>query len=171
MTRLRTLGQVMASVLIAVAVAACSHATETRSDVDPRTAAVTTFPGLTPATGDPTLDGIDTQHPERGEIVTVSGPFDDRFEWSELRLSQRMLTGHIEISSDVSELLELEVVAGFYDDAGKFLGTARFVHHLGAAHEDSAHDHVGKEFRITIPARFRAKVTAAAVGVPVLVNE
>jgi hypothetical protein len=81
-------------------------------------------------------------------------------------------TGAVRITSDVSDLLELQVLAGFYDDQGTLLGTARFVHHLGS----EGHNHAGppeerEEFSIPVPADFQARAVSASVGVPVLVNE
>ncbi|MBC7723951.1 MAG: hypothetical protein H7146_04265, partial [Burkholderiaceae bacterium] len=80
------------------------------------------------------------------------------------------VSGAVRITSDVSDLLELEVVAGFYDVDGTLLGTDRFVHHLG----DEVHDGPPVEseaFTIAVPAPLAGRVGAVAVGVPVLVNE
>ncbi len=90
-----------------------------------------------------------------------------------LRLRDGVVTGRLTVTTDVSELLELEVVAGFYDARGRFLGTARWVHHLD---ESGEHGHAGppeesETFRVVAPARLRERVASAAVGVPVLVNE
>ncbi len=140
---------------------------------DPASAVRTEFPGLTAATGDPDLPGLATAHPEPGSVGVVAGPFDDRFELSGLELADDgTVTGTVTITSDVSALIELEVLAGFYDADGELLGTGRFTHHEGL----DAHSHAGRpsqdeEFEIEVPGHLDSAVAAAAVGVPVLVNE
>ncbi|WP_369373770.1 hypothetical protein AB1046_07120 [Promicromonospora sp. Populi] len=140
---------------------------------DPASAPRTEFPGLTAATGDPDLPGLATAHPEPGSVGVVAGPFDDRFELSGLGLADDgTVTGTVTITSDVSTLIELEVLAGFYDADGELLGTGRFVHHEA----EGAHSHEGpptpeEEFEIAVPDDIEGTVAAAAVGVPVLVNE
>lgn len=81
-------------------------------------------------------------------------------------------TGTIHITSDVSDLLELQIIAGFYDEQGKILGTGLYDHHL----EEDGHTHAGppnetETFTIPVPANLRGKAVSAAVGVTVLVNE
>ena len=112
-------------------------------------------------------------HPQPGQAVRAAGPFDNRFEIDGLAFDGQKVTGSVRITSDVSDLLELVVVAGFYDAAGTLLGTARFEHH---AEGDAGHGHVGppsetEEFSITVPADATGKAVSVAVGVPVLVNE
>jgi hypothetical protein len=81
-------------------------------------------------------------------------------------------TGTVRVTSDVSDLLELQVLAGFYDDRGNLLGTARFVHHLGTeGHEHAGPSEEGEAFTIPVPAGLGPQAVSAAVGVPVLVNE
>ena len=135
-------------------------------------AAKTSFPGLTAAEGEPDLAGLQTTRPSRGQVLQVQGPFDDRLVFEGLAFDGQATTGAVRITSDVSDLLELQVLAGFYDDHGTLLGTARFEHHLGS----NGHNHSGppeerEEFSIAVPAELKAKAVSAAVGVPVLVNE
>jgi len=139
---------------------------------DPASAARTALPGLPAVTGDPELAGLASAHPEPGVVAVVEGPFDDRFELRGLQLAGETVTGTVTVTSDVSELIELQVVAGFYDADGKLLGTGRFTHH--AAEED--HGHTGppseeEAFEVVAPDDLAGTVAAAAVGVPVLVNE
>jgi len=151
----------------------------------PATAAArTTFPGLEPAAAEPTLPGLASVAPSAGEVVQAPGPFDDRFLLSDLRFDGTTLFGVATVTSDVSELLELEAVAGFYDDQGRLVGTGRFVHHLGAEHghdeagdENDGHDDAAgppnevQAFDIPAPPEAQGRAVSAAVGVPVLVNE
>jgi hypothetical protein len=105
----------------------------------------------------------------------VPGPFDDRFTLAGLRVGHGAVSGRLLITSDVSDVLELQVLAGFYDAGGVFLGSGRATNHLDEATEDSATTDGPpselEEFRIEAPARYAARVVSAAVGVPVLVNE
>ena len=144
-----------------------AHAT-----VDPLAAAKTAFPGLPTPTGEPTLPGLRDTHPSPGTVVPIAGPFDDRFELIRLQLTSQSVTGIVTITSDVSDLLELQVLAGFYDERGNYLSSRRFVHHL----EEEGHHHSGppserEQFSIQIPQRLLDRVSSATVGVPVLVNE
>jgi hypothetical protein len=144
------------------------------SSVDPATVARTDLPGLEPATGEPELAGIDTASPAPGEVVQVTGPFDDRFTTDHLTVADGAVSGRLLITSDVSDVLELQVLAGFYDEHGTFLGTGRVVYHLdeGADHsEDAGPPSELQEFHIVAPRRYADQVAAATIGVPVLVNE
>ena len=118
-------------------------------------------------------DALCIDSPPQVWTYMPAGPFDDRLALGVLRLRDGVVTGRLTVTTDVSELLELEVVAGFYDTRGRFLGTARWVHHLD---ESGEHGHAGppeesETFRVVAPARLRERVASAAVGVPVLVNE
>ncbi|MBZ5733063.1 hypothetical protein K8Z61_01015 [Nocardioides sp. TRM66260-LWL] len=136
-------------------------------------AAVTAFPGLAAATGDPVLPGTADAAPSTpGGVGRIAGPFDDRFAWQRLRLADGVVTGGLDVTSDVSDLLELQVQAAFYDRSGRLLGVGRFTHHLDeSTHQDDGPPSELERFRIAAPASYRAKVASAAVGVPVLVNE
>jgi len=144
------------------------------SSVDPANVARTELPGLEPATGEPELAGIDTASPAPGEVVQVTGPFDDRFTTDHLTVAGGAVSGRLLITSDVSEVLELQVLAGFYDEHGTFLGTGRAVYHLdgGSDHADDAGPPSElQEFHVVAPRRYADRVAAATIGVPVLVNE
>jgi hypothetical protein len=141
----------------------------------PSAAVQTSFPDLDAARGDPTLPGLTSARPQPGAVDRLTGPFDDRFELTDLRLAAGAVTGELTVTSDVSQLLDLQVLAGFYDGEGRYLGSARFDQH--ALHEEPGHGVEGDThdeavaFTIEAPAAFRARVASAAVGVPVLVNE
>jgi hypothetical protein len=143
--------------------------------VDPATAARTSFPGLASATGEPVLPGLRTSAPAPGSVEPLAGPFDDRFTWKRLALSGVTVRGSLLVTSDVSTLLELQVLVGFYDRAGDYLGPGRFTYHLDES-EHGGEEHAGPpselaEVEVAAPARFRDRVASAVVGVPVLVNE
>lgn len=141
-------------------------------NVPPSAAARTTFPGLASAEGEPDLSGLRTTRPSQGQILQVQGPFDDRLVFEGLAFDGQAATGAVRITSDVSDLLELQVLAGFYDDRGNLLGTARFVHHLDSeGHSHAGAPEEGEEFSIQVPAGLQSQAVSAAVGVPVLVNE
>jgi hypothetical protein len=164
---------VVAAVVLLVGVAAALLLGGRGDAADPQAAARTSFPDLTPATAEPTLPGLATLSPAPGSVAQVAGPFDDRFRLEGLGFDGRAVTGTVAVTSDVSDLLELEVLAGFYDRDGTLLGTAREVHHLDES--TVAPDHEGPpdedyRFQIKVPDQVRGAV-AAAVGVPVLVNE
>lgn len=145
------------------------------TSLDPGSVAQTSFPGLAAASGEPQLDGIDSAAPAPGRVVAVAGPFDDRFTLADLKVGQGAVSGRLEVHSDVSDLLELQVVAGFYDAEGILLGTGRATYHLDEATADPSGQNgppaeVG-EFRVEAPRAYAGRVAAATVGVPVLVNE
>ncbi|MGB4135621.1 MAG: hypothetical protein WA971_03590, partial [Microbacterium sp.] len=81
------------------------------------------------------------------------------------------VSGTLEVTSDVSDLLELVVVAGFYDADGRMVGTARFEEHAEGEHEHTGPPSEATSFRIEVPAGLPAAAVSAAAGVPVLVNE
>ena len=144
------------------------------SSLDPATVARTDLPGLTPATGEPELAGIDGANPAPGEVVQVTGPFDDRFTLDRLTVSDGAVSGRLLITSDVSDVLELQVLVGFYDAHGAFLGTGRADYHLdeGSDHaEDAGPPSELQVFHVVAPRRYADRVAAATIGVPVLVNE
>jgi hypothetical protein len=166
-----------AGTLVAAAAAVAgtlSQPTGPASAEAPRPAATVqaSLPGLAHASGEPELAGLQTVHPRKGQAVQVKGPFDDRFVFEQLTFTPAGATGTIRVTSDVSDLLELQILAGFYDDHGKLLGTGRFEHHL----VEDGHTHAGppsetEKFTIPIPKALQGKAASASVGVPVLVNE
>ncbi|HCB02873.1 MAG TPA: hypothetical protein DEQ43_01175 [Nocardioides bacterium] len=187
MSRRTTLITVIAAAVVAAAVGglaalvwsgddpAAQAAASPTGSVDPSTVAATSFPDLAAPTGEPTLAGIDTAAPPSGTVVTVPGPFDDRFTLSDVTVADGVVSGSLTVVSDVSEILELQVLAGFYDDRGDFLGTGRAVFHLqeeeGHSHEEAGSPNETESFRIRAPKAVAGQTVAAAIGVPVLVNE
>jgi hypothetical protein len=130
-----------------------------------------TFAGLEPASGNPELASLNDARPGAGQIVQAAGPFDDRFVLEDLAFDGVTASGVVRVTSDVSDVLDLEVLAGFYDDQGVLLGTERFVHHLV---EDGSHTGPPEEtqvFSVAVPGSLVGRAVAAAVGIPVLVNE
>jgi hypothetical protein len=167
----------IAVVLAALALSACSTAAPegggaAAPGASPSPVVTTSFPDLPAPTGDPELPGLATAAPAAGTVGRVPGPFDDRFRLAGLRFDGRAVSGGLDVTSDVSDLLELQVLAGFYDARGRLIGQGRFTHHLDEdTHQDSGPPSEHERFSITVPARLRGKAVAAAVGVPVLVNE
>lgn len=170
------LGLLAAGLVVAVAAiaffATSGRAGPGSAGPPPAPAARTSFPGLAAATGEPELASLRAARPRSGQILQVSGPFDDRFVLESPAFDGSAVSGAVRITSDVSEVLELQVVAGFYDKLGNLLGTNRFVHHLG----DHGEPHVGApeertSFKITVPAALAHRAASVTIGVPVLVNE
>ena len=128
----------------------------------------TALPGLS---GSPKPDVISAAlpglHPTRGGVHRVAGPFDDRFTLTGLTLHDGVVSGTLTVTSDVSEVIDLQVLVGFYDAAGNFLGKATYEKHG----EDAADVNERLPFRVAAPANVAGAVSSAAVGVPVLVNE
>lgn len=171
LTRTHLTLAVLAIVAFVAAFAVTRAVAEPTPASEPAAAARTSFPDLEPAAGEPQLPGLAALRPAPGEVLQAPGPFDDRFVLTGLRLDAGTLSGSAEITSDVSELLEFEALAGFYDAQGRLLGTGRYVHHLEEGHGHEAgppNEH--ETFTITVPPE-AAGAVSAAVGVPVLVNE
>lgn len=161
-----------AALAAAAALTLNSPPAHTTAEAVPMAAARTAFPDLVPASGEPDLAGLHTARPPKGQLVQVPGSFDDRFVLENLAFNGKAATGAVTVTSDVSDVLELQVLAGFYDAKGSLLGIARFVHHAGS----EGHNHTGppeerEAFNIPVPAEFQGKAVSAAVGIPVLVNE
>jgi hypothetical protein len=164
----------IAILVLLVAAAAWLGLRTGSAGADPRAAARTSFPDLQPATGSPTLASLTALQPTPGTVVEAAGPFDDRYRLRRLRFDGTTVSGTATITSDVSDILELEALAGFYDRNGRLLGTGRDVYHLDESGAGTRHDGVPDEshpFEIRVPAELRGRVVAAAVGIPVLVNE
>lgn len=155
-------------------VAGCSSAPAEPSALAAQPAAVRTeLPGLSAPAGEPDLPSLADTRPQPGQAVRATGPFDNRFEIDGLSFDGHTVSGAIRVTTDVSDLIELQVIAGFYDAGGRLLGTARFEHH---ADGDAGHGHAGppseiQEFSIDVPSAATGAAVSAAVGVPVLVNE
>jgi hypothetical protein len=130
------------------------------------------FPGLAAPTGEPELDGLTSASPAAGTVAWVKGPFDDRFTTRGLRFDGSAVRGALTITADVSDVLELQVLAGFFDADGRYLGEARFTQHLDeSTHSDSGPPDESERFTIRVPKKYAGQARAAAIGVPVLVNE
>ena len=165
--------------LLALAISAGATAALSASDSSPHAArpalaapARTSFPGLAGASGEPTLPSLSSLTPAPGAVVQAPGPFDDRFVLDGLRFDGTAVTGQVRITSDVSELVDLQVLAGFYDRTGALLGTAAFEEHS----DGDGEGHAGvperaHPVRVVVPADLAGQAAGAAVGVTVLVNE
>ena len=168
---------VVATLVLAGVVAAfgLSRGAAPAQPASPAAAARTSFPGLQPAAAEPELPGLAALHPAPGQVVQAPGPFDDRFVLSDLVLDGAALHGAATITSDVSDVLEFEALAGFYDQQGLLVGTGRFVYHLDeSVPHGEAHTGPPSElqtFTIEVPAEAQGQAVSAAIGVPVLVNE
>ena len=134
--------------------------------------AVQTSLGLPTPTGDPELPGLRDLSPAPDSVGRLDGPFDDRFTATGVRFDGGALRGRITITSDVSEILALQVLGGFYAADGTYLGEARwdFVppedeHHAEGHPEESV------AFVVKVPSALRAKAASASYGVTNLVNE
>ena len=110
------------------------------------------------------------QAPAAGVVERAPGPFDDRFDLTGLALRSGTVTGSLAITSDVSDLLVLEVHAAFYGAGGALLGTAVQVER---EYGEGGHSSAGGLVPVSIvaPAAYRSRVVSARVFVPVLVNE
>ncbi|OIJ88408.1 hypothetical protein [Streptomyces colonosanans] len=145
-------------------------------DARPRAAAAQVAlpaPRTAPAPA-PTL----TPAPRGGEVRIEQGPFTDRIRLAHLTLTKKpAVTGHLKITSDVSDVLALELRAAYYDAHGRLLGTGDFEYQKegedahGAEHHDGPR--AGRDgIDVVIPAKHLTDTPAAAVvSVPVLVNE
>ncbi len=180
-------GLLVALVLVAAAAGAALTWVVDQQGVDPGSASAssqagpsgtgapavkTALPGLVAPPGDPMLPSLGRARPAAGTVVRAEGPFDDRLRLAGLRLEGARVTGEVTVTSDVSEILELQVLVGFYDRAGRLLGTNRYDRleghqdgHAGAAPPEEV------RFSVAVPRDLRDRVASAAVGVPVLVNE
>ena len=135
--------------------------------------AKTEFPGLTAPTGDAQLLSIARLAPAAGTVQLAKGPFDDRFEVNDLAFDGVTVSGSVLVTSDVSEVINLEVVAGFYDSTGALIGEGRFVleSEHGKTEGTAKLPDESVAFRIDVPAVIAGQASSAAIGVPVLVNE
>lgn len=136
----------------------------------------TSVPAAAPTSSPSPMPGLQTARPTQGQVVLVEGPFNDRFHIDGLAFDGARVTGTVVVTSDVSEIIDLQVQVGFHDAQGELLGTAGFDHH-GHGHDESEHathspeDHPSVAFGIAVPADLAGKAVSASVGVPVLVNE
>ncbi|MEU2234427.1 hypothetical protein [Streptomyces vietnamensis] len=140
----------------------------------PASAAPVTFPAprTAPAPA-PTLSPA----PAEGEVRIEEGPFTDRVRLTRLTLTPKpSVTGRLSITSDISDVLALELRAAYYDAHGRLLGTGTFQYQEegetghGEAHTGPRAANGGIDF--TVPAKdLKGTPATAVVSVPVLVNE
>lgn len=112
--------------------------------------------------------------PAPGTVGRASGPFDDRYELTAAALRAGEVTARVQVTSDVSGLIVLEVQADFYDGAGALLGSARSETaegHGGTSDTELEAEHGGVLVRIAGAPAWRARVASVVLSVPVLVNE
>ena len=121
--------------------------------------------------------------PAKGEVRLEQGPFTDRVHVTKLALSEQKpsVSGHFAITSDVSDVLALELRAAFYDERGHLVGTGSFQYaeegEAGeAAHGTPGHagpraEGAGLDFTAVPKAPLKGKAASAVLSVPVLVNE
>lgn len=157
--------------LMALALAGATTACSDDESAAPTTLPTvqTSFTDLPTPSGDPQLDGLSTAHPAAGAVEWVKGPFDDRFRISHARFDGSALRGEVDVTSDVSTLLELQVLAGFYDARGHYLGEGRWTLH--SDDHDLGHPDESVDFVVRVPKAYAGKAAAVTAGVPVLVNE
>ena len=110
--------------------------------------------------------------PAAGTVTRVLGPFDDRFTLADLRLSAGIVTSNLRVTSDVSEIINFEITAAFYDAQGLLLGTSsqQLAEGDGSAGKPTA-ENAGVPLRLTADPAYLARVASAQVRVPVMVNE
>ncbi|MGE7388747.1 hypothetical protein ACQKM2_25065 [Streptomyces sp. NPDC004126] len=129
----------------------------------------------------PSPDAVLTPAPAAGEVRVQQGPFTDRVQLTALRLtaaspSSSSVTGHVAISSDISDTLALEITAAYYDADGRLLGTGSFHHEEEGEEAHAQHAGgpraAGEGIDFTVPAdRLTGTPASAVLTIPVLVNE
>ncbi|MFI1916647.1 hypothetical protein [Nocardia sp. NPDC020380] len=155
---------VIAAVLVTAAVTACAPS--------PATIATPTVNSTAAPSPAPVAAPAASVAAGPGEIRLAPGPFTDRVAVTATRLDGPTVRGKLAVTTEVSEILALEVHAAFYDSTGNLLGTAIFQHSdegHAAAGPHTPHDD-GLDFEITAPPA-TATVSAAVLSIPVLVNE
>lgn len=113
-----------------------------------------------------------TAPPAAGTVDLRPGPFTDRVRIDGLRLvpgTAPVVTGRLSVTTDVSDLISLELVADFYDRTGRLVGSTR------TAYGDAERPHIEGEdesvaFRLAAPAGAGTAVFAV-LSIPSLVNE
>lgn len=116
--------------------------------------------------------------PAQGEVRVEEGPFTDRIRLTRLTLTGgSAVSGHLAITSDVSDVLALELSAAYYDSRGRFIGTGSFQYQEEGQDAEGGHHHdgpraAGEGIDFKAPAtKLTGTAAAAVVSVPVLVNE
>ncbi|MEU8763588.1 hypothetical protein [Streptomyces sp. NPDC048659] len=115
--------------------------------------------------------------PRAGDVRVEDGPFTDRVRFDRLTLTdRRTVTGRLTVTSDVSDVVALELRAAFYDTRGRLAGTGTFTYseehgaERGGSHGERRAEGAGIDFSVSLPASAPAPA-AAVLSVPVLVNE
>lgn len=167
MTRSALLGLL----LLAVPVAGC---TSSGRDVHLAAGTAQTSPGTAQTSPGPTAPappGTLASPVPAGTVHLVPGPFDDRFGLVGTRLAADGVHTRLVVTSDVSDVLALEMTADFYDRAGRLLGSGRVVR--GDQHDASGSHVPDESLDLLVPAEpgYAARVASARLEVPVLVNE
>lgn len=161
---------------LALATAALTACSGSSADVADRTAApspvATAASVLSPGPTPPPAPTALAQVPAAGTVSLRPGPFDDRFALVGTRLERDGVHTALTITSDVSELLALELTADFYDARGGLLGSGSTT----AADEHGGEEEVhtgpeARELHVPTASAWSARVTSAVLSVPVLVNE
>ena len=162
-------------ILVAAGLAGCSGAsstggTEGDRDVAAGAAAVAAqLPSTEPSVAASVAAGAPP-----GSVTVCTGPFIDRLRLSDLLLTgsaggSSSVTGHLDVVSDVSEIIALEIRVDFYDVAGRLVGSAQQVFDPAATEVfHTTAGVVGLPFSVTAPV---AGANSAVLSVPVLVNE
>ncbi|MEV7547242.1 hypothetical protein [Streptomyces sp. NPDC089915] len=152
-----------------------AEAPSAAGDAAPASAAPVSLPAPRSA---PAPAAVLTPAPAAGEVRTEQGPFTDRVKLTDLKLTGApAVTGHVAISSDVSDTLALEITAAYYDAQGRLLGTGAFRYQEEGedSHAQEHHDGpraAGDGIDFTVPADHLTGTPASAVlSIPVLVNE
>lgn len=104
-----------------------------------------------------------------GTVARQPGPFDDRLRMTGVRLRAGTVEARLRVTSDVSEVLALEVDADFYDARGALLGRTRT--RSAPAHEAAGVPDEAVALRLPAATAYRHRVASAVLSVPVLVNE
>ncbi|KPI33863.1 hypothetical protein OV450_6255 [Actinobacteria bacterium OV450] len=142
-----------------------------------RSAAAVALPA---PSGAPAPAAVLTPPAKTGEVRVEQGPFTDRVRLTALALApagKPGVTGHLAVTSDVSDVLALDLRAAYYDADGRLLGTGTFHYQEEGADASGADHHdgpraAGDGIDFTVPADQLTSTPASAVlTLPVLVSE
>ena len=149
---------------VVVGLAACSPAGGAAEVDVPGVAAEVAL--LAPDEPDAAPDVLDPV-PPAGTVELVPGPFDDRLVVNHPALVDERVTATVDVVSDVSELLALELDVAWYDGDGALLGSTREV-----VDPDVAEDFHTEGGIVGLPIEVAAPgAVTARLSIPVLVNE
>ncbi|WP_330331356.1 hypothetical protein OHS33_17520 [Streptomyces sp. NBC_00536] len=175
----RTAGALAAAAAVLALASGCSGGPAAATADSAAEAAGSAAPVVLPAPrGAPAPAAVLAQPAKPGEVRIEEGPFTDRVKMTALKLTDKAsVTGHIAITSDVSDTLALEIGAAYYDPTGHLLGTTKFQYQEEGedAQGDQHHDGpraAGDGIDFTVPAGQFAQAPASVVlSIPVLVSE